>query len=331
MQKANKKRMITGITPSGEMTLGNYLGVAKRLLDYQNDYELLVFIANLHAITTPQDARQLKERTKKIATLLLATGLDPKKITIFRQSDVPAHSQLGWIMNTQLGMGELSRMTQYKEKSSKQQQIPSGLFTYPALMAADILLYDADLVPVGVDQKQHVELTRNLAQRLNQRLKSPLFRIPEPLLDQNQFRVRDLQNPTQKMSKSSLNPKAIVYLLDSPLSIEKKIKNALTDSENLILFDLQKKPGVSNLMMIYSLLSNESIKELEKKWDQKNYGELKSDVADAIVKELKPIQERYSQLLNSNLVEKTLEQGAQKMKKMATKKIKLIYQALGLE
>lgn len=331
MQETGKKRMITGITPSGPLTLGNYLGVAKRLLDYQNNYELFVFVANLHAITTPQDAKQLKERTRELTALYLAIGLDPQRTVIFRQSDVPAHSQLSWIVNTQLGMGELSRMTQYKEKSAKKQQILSGLFTYPALMAADILLYDADLVPVGPDQKQHVELTRDFAERFNKRFKKPLFQLPEPLLTEQGFRIRDLQNPSQKMSKSSDNPKAVIYLLDSPAAIRKKIGSAVTDSENLVKFDPLKKPGVSNLMMIYSLLTNVSLTKLEKKWAGKNYQELKNDVAETIINHLAPIQQRFAKLINSSQIEKVLQEGAQKTAIISNKKIRLIHQTLGLE
>lgn len=331
MKLEPKKRMITGITPSGSLTLGNYLGVVKRLISYQNDYDLLVFIANLHAITNHQAVATLQTNTKQIAALYLAMGLDPKKTIIFRQSDVPAHSQLGWIMNTQTGMGELNRMTQYKEKSANKNQILSGLFTYPTLMAADILLYDSDLVPVGIDQKQHVELTRDLALRFNKKYQTKMFKIPEPLLTNDNFKIMDLQNPTKKMSKSSVNPKAIIYLLDNPKTIKQKINLAITDSENQIKYDPKNKPGVANLMTIHSLLTGTKIEELEKKWANKNYKELKNDVADAIIEELLPIQKKYNKIINDKNLELILKHGAKKATKIAAEKIKEVYKVMGLK
>lgn len=330
MKLEPKKRMITGITPSGSMTIGNYLGVAKRLIDYQNDFELFVFIANLHAITNPQNSQDLRDFTKQIAALYLAIGLDPEKTIIFRQSDVPAHSQLSWIMNNQVGMGELGRMTQYKEKSANKEHISSGLFTYPALMAADILLYTIDLVPVGIDQKQHVELTRDLAIRFNKKYKTNAFKIPQPLLTQNNFKIMDLQNPHKKMSKSSKNPKSIIYILDKPETIRKKINQAVTDGENMIKYNPEKKPGVSNLMLIYSLLTNKKMEELERHWAGKNYQDLKKDVAEAIIKELTPIQKKYQEIIGTKTLENILVEGATKAQKLATTKITEIYRIVGL-
>lgn len=329
-----KKRMITGITPSGNMTLGNYLGAIKRAVEFQDEYELMVFIANLHAITIPQDPKKLRENTHEIATLYFACGLDPQKSTVFLQSDVWEHAQLAWILNTQSTIGELSRMTQFKDKSKKAEKsgngyIPAGLFNYPTLMAADILLYDANLVPVGIDQKQHVELTRDLAMRINNKYKK-VFTIPEPLITKTKTKIMDLQDPSKKMSKSSDNPKSLIYMLDSPEVIAQKIKVAITDSENLIKYDPENKPGVSNLITIYTTLKNISIEDAEKHWKGKNYKDLKDDVAQAIIETLTPIQKKYQDLLTNQKVEKWLEEAAQKAQKIAQEKITLVQDTLGI-
>ncbi|ATZ17499.1 tryptophanyl-tRNA synthetase [Williamsoniiplasma luminosum] len=329
-----KEKMITGITPSGEMTLGNYLGAIKRAVEFQDEYELYVFIANLHAITIPQDKEILRKNTKEIAALYFACGLDPQKSTVFLQSDVLEHAQLGWILNTQSSIGELSRMTQFKDKSSKtkaqsKDYIPAGLFTYPTLMAADILMYDAKFVPVGIDQKQHVELTRDLAIRVNNKY-GTVFQIPEPLISKDKIKIMDLQDPTKKMSKSSTNQKAIIYMLDEPKVIEAKIKAAITDSENLIKYDPKNKPGVANLMTIYTTLKKITIKEAEKHWQGKNYKDLKDDVAAALIETLAPIQQRYKQLYNSSEVEQWLKDAAIKAQYEARKKLNKVQNALGL-
>lgn len=326
------KTMITGITPSGKMTLGNYLGVVKRLIEFQEKYNLFVFVANLHAITLPQDPKTLKNHTYEIAALYLSAGLNSNKTTIFIQSEISEHSQLAWILNSQTYMGELSRMTQFKDKSQKletQSSIPAGLFNYPSLMAADILLYNSDFVPVGIDQKQHVEMTRNLATRINNKY-GEIFKIPEPLLTENLIKIMDLQEPTKKMSKSSTNEKAIIYILDDEKMIAKKIASALTDSENLIKYDPIKKPGVSNLMNIYCMLTNTKMSEAEKRWTNKNYKNLKDDVTEAIIKTLKPIQEKYYQLINSDVLKKVLMQGRNNAKKIAQETLEKVHEVLGI-
>lgn len=327
-----KKRMVTGITPSGKMTLGNYLGVVRNLVAWQDEYELFVFIANLHAITLPQEPKQLKQNIEEIATLYVAAGLDPKKVAVFKQSDVPAHSELAWLLNTQTAMGELSRMVQFKDKSQKlanQNSIPAGLFNYPTLMAADILLYEPDFVPVGVDQKQHVELTRDLAIRFNHRF-GETFKLPEPLLTKNKIKIMDLQEPTKKMSKSSTNPKSLIYILDEPSVIRKKIASALTDSENLIYFDPEKKPGVANLMTIYALLTDTIPEATIVHWEGKNYKDLKDEVAEEIIKALTPIQKRYAELKTNGEIKAVLANGAEKATQISYKKVKKVQKKLGL-
>jgi len=327
--------MITGITPSGDMTLGNYLAVVKKLLEYQNEYDLKVFIANLHAITMPQDPKELNERIKRMATLYFACGLDPKKATIFLQSDILEHTMLGWIFNTQATIGELERMTQYKDKSvrakasNKTSYIPAGLLTYPTLMAADILLYDAVRIPVGQDQFQHLELTRNLAERWNNKF-GKLFTVPKAITDKDVLKIMDLQEPTKKMSKSSANPKAIIKILDEPDVIRKKIASAITDSENIIKHDPKNKPGVSNLLVILKALTNKEFHELEKEFKDKNYRDLKESVAEALIQELEPIQKRYKELFHSNKVEKWLEEGANAVRPLAQKKLHQVIEKMGL-
>ncbi|ATZ16567.1 tryptophanyl-tRNA synthetase [Entomoplasma freundtii] len=327
-----KKRMITGITPSGKMTLGNYLGVVKNLIDWQDEYDLFVFIANLHAITLPQNPKQLKQNTEEIAALYLAAGLNPENVVIFKQSEVPAHSELGWLLNTQTSMGELSRMTQFKDKSQKlanKSSIPAGLFNYPTLMAADILLYEPDFVPVGVDQKQHVELARDLALRFNNKY-GENFKVPEPLLTKNKIKIMDLQDPTKKMSKSSLNPKAVLYILDEPAIIRKKIASALTDSENVVRYDPENKPGVSNLMTIYALLKNTTPENIEHLWEGKNYKDFKDDVAEEIIAILEPIQKNYQEIKRSGKLETILNEGALRANRVAQKKVTKTRKKMGL-
>lgn len=326
------KRMITGVTSSGSLTLGNYLGVIKDLVDYQNEYELYIFVANLHAISVPQDPKKLKEKTKEVSALYLACGIDPDKTTLFVQSDVLEHAQLSWLLTTQSTMGELNRMTQFKDKSLKSADnisIPTGLFTYPCLMAADILLYDAKFVPVGIDQKQHLELTRDIAERMNNKF-GKMHVVPEVILTKRNVKIMDLQDPSKKMSKSSPNPKAIIYLLDPPNEIANKIKSAVTDSENLIKYDPINKPGVSNLIDIYSILTNKSIKECKNHWANKNYKDLKDDVTEVLISTLVPIQEKYKQIIMSGELEKTLEYGALKAKKVAYKKLQKVQNKLGI-
>ena len=243
------KRLLSGIKPTGELTLGNYLGAIKQFVDMQNDYESFIFVANLHAITVYNDKEELKKRTRDLVAIYLASGLDPKKTTIFLQSENNYHNNLGWVLECNSYIGELNRMTQFKDKSKNKSTnaISCGLYTYPTLMAADIILYDADVVPVGIDQKQHVELTRNIAERFNNRY-GETFKIPEPFIPKTGEKIYDLQNPTKKMSKTEDNPKGCISLLEDPDKAVKKIMGAVTDSDNQIKYDLQNKPGISNLM-----------------------------------------------------------------------------------
>lgn len=296
-------RLISGIQPTSAITLGNYLGALKnfvKLQDELTDVDILVFIADLHAITVPQDKIALKKNIKSLAALYLACGLDPEKVHIFIQSEVPAHNQLGWIMECNGYIGELERMTQFKDKKVKQVAgVSAGLLTYPSLMAADILLYDADLVPVGLDQKQHLELTRNLAERFNSKY-GETFKIPEPFIPKVGEKIMSLTDPTKKMSKSDENPKSSIFLLDDINVIKKKIKSAVTDSEASIKYDVEHKPGISNLMTIYACISKQSIQEIEEKYKASTYAEFKEDLAEIVASEIEPIQKKYNALIQSD-------------------------------
>ena len=326
-------RFISGIQPSGNITLGNYLGALKNFVKLQDKEEFtdfLVFIADLHAITVPQDKETLRKNIKSLVALYLACGLDPNKAHIFIQSEVPAHAELGWVMMCNGYIGELERRTQYKDKKEKQVQgVSAGLLTYPSLMAADILLYDADVVPVGIDQKQHLELTRDLANRFNQKY-GETFVIPEPFIPEAGAKIMSLTDPTKKMSKSDANPKAYISLLDDINVINKKIKSAVTDSDGKIKYDLENKPGVSNLLTILSCVTGISIKDLEEKYKDSNYQSFKEDVASAIVSEIKPIQEKYNELINSKLIDKVLDEGRDYANYLANKKINKVYNKIGL-
>lgn len=331
----NKKRMISGITTTGQMTLGNYIGAMKNFVDLQEEFELFVFVANLHGITTPIDKASLRNNIKSMVALYFACGMDPEKSTIFLQSDVLEHTQLGWILTCNTTLGELQRMTQFKDKASKVKSdngtefVPTGLLTYPTLMAADILLYDAELVPVGKDQKQHIELTRNIAERMNNKF-GEMFTLPGEYTPKIGSKIMDLQDPTKKMSKSSTNPKSYIALLDDLEVVKNKIKSAVTDSENIIRYDPENKPGVSNLLTIYSSLTNKDIEETENYFKGKDYGVLKNEVTSVVVDLLKNIQDRYKQLLNSKEVEEWLEQGAQKATSIASRKMNKVLNLVGL-
>ena len=326
------KRMVSGIKPTGELTLGNYIGALRNFVKYQDDYELYVFIANLHCITVPIEPKELRKNLKDAIALYLACGLDPEKSTIFLQSDVYEHAQLGWIMTCLSYMGELSRMTQFKEKTSNatNESISTGLFVYPPLMAADILLYDADYVPVGEDQKQHVELTRDLAQRFNNRY-SETFVVPEPLIAKVGARIMSLSDPSKKMSKSEESNKGCIYLLDDLKVARKKIMSAVTDMEGKVNYDKEKQPGVSNLLEIMSSLSGESIDSIVARYEGKGYGEFKKEVADVVCRELEKIQNRYNEILRSSLIEDTLKQGAEKAHRIAFKKLKKVQRKMGID
>jgi len=323
------KRVLTGLQPSGELTLGNYIGGIRQLIKYQDDYELFVFVPDLHSITVDQDPKLLKERIRKNIALYIASGLNPEKCTLYIQSENLYHANLSWILECHSYMGEMSRMTQFKEKSVSKKNVSCGLFTYPILMAADILLYDADLVPTGADQKQHVELARNIAMRFNSKY-GETFNIPEPLIPSIGARIKDLQEPTKKMSKSSSNEKAIIRLLDEPEVIRKKIMSAVTDSDNTISFDEENKPGISNLLTIYSALSDLSIGETVEKFKDYNYGKFKGEVADLVTEKLTNLQNRYNEIINSDLIDSVLDKGYEITNEIAKKKYYEVKEKVGL-
>ncbi len=323
------KTIFSGIQPSGTLTLGNYLGAIQQFVQLQHDHDCYFCVVDEHAITVPQDRLELRKNIRSLAALYLASGIDPNKSTLFIQSEVPAHTQLGWMLQSISYMGELERMTQFKDKSEGKDAVSSALFTYPALMAADILLYNADIVPVGDDQKQHLELTRNVAQRFNNRF-NDIFTIPEISIPKVGARIMSLQEPTKKMSKSDSNEKAFISMLDHPKKIEKKIKSAVTDSEGIVTFDKENKPGVSNLLMIYSSCTGETIEALEKKYAGKGYGDFKQDVANAVIQLLEPIQERYEALLQSPELDTILDQGAEKASRQANRMLAKAKKAMGL-
>ncbi len=325
------KKMLSGIKPSGRLTLGNYIGAIRKFVEYQDEYELYVFIANLHAITLAQDKAELKKNTKDLIALYLACGLDPKKVTIFLQSDVQEHAELGWIMTCNSYMGELQRMTQYKDKTAKGETgITAGLFTYPSLMAADILLYDADYVPVGIDQKQHVELTRNLAERFNNRY-GETFVIPEPVVAKVGAKIYSLQNPTKKMSKSEENPKGTIDLLDEPSLARKKVMSAVTDSLGIIQYDPENQPGISNLLTILSSLNGESIESIVNRYEGKGYGEFKKEVGQQVFDFLTDLQKRYNEIIASGMAEQVIKEGNEKASFIARKKLSKVKRKIGFE
>lgn len=322
--------IFSGIQPSGNLTLGNYLGALRNFSKVQDGNECYYCVVNQHAITVPQDPKMLHERTRTLAAIYVASGLDPEKSTLFVQSEVPEHVQLGWIMTTLSYVGELERMTQYKDKAAKRgDSIPAGLLTYPPLMASDILLYQTNLVPVGEDQTQHMEITRDLAQRFN-RLYGEVFTIPDILLGHDGTRVMSLQEPTKKMSKSDDNQTATIYLLDDPKDIERKIKRAQTDSENSVHYDVDEKPGISNLMDIFAALTDQDYDQITAAYADKGYGVFKKDVADAIISVLEPIQQRYAKLVNDPELDDILTKGAAKAHAKANVTYEKVTKAMGL-
>ena len=323
--------MLSGIKPTGRLTLGNYIGAIRQFVEYQDEYEMYIFIANLHAITVAQDPKELKQNTKDLIALYLACGLDPEKVTLFLQSDVHQHAELGWILTCHSYMGELQRMTQYKDKTAKGESgITAGLFTYPCLMAADILMYDADFVPVGVDQKQHVELTRDIAERFNNRY-GETFRIPQPLTPKVGAKIYSLQNPTKKMSKSEDNPKATIDLLDDPAAARKKIMSAVTDSLGTIQYDPENQPGVSNLLMIHSSLSNEPLDALVARFQGKGYGDLKKETGQIVFDFLSDLQSRYREIIASGKIDEILREGNEKASRIAERKLRKVKKKLGFQ
>ncbi|MGG3469825.1 tryptophan--tRNA ligase [Neobacillus pocheonensis] len=323
------KTIFSGIQPSGTITLGNYIGALKQFVDLQHDYNCFFCIVDQHAITVPQDPVTLRKNIRSLAALYLAVGIDPEKATLFIQSEVPAHAQAGWMMQCVSYIGELERMTQFKDKSAGKEAVSASLLTYPPLMAADILLYNTDLVPVGEDQKQHLELTRDLAERFNKKY-NDILTIPEISIPKVGARIMSLQEPTKKMSKSDPNQKASITLLDDPKQMEKKIKSAVTDSEGIVKLDKENKPGISNLLSIYSILGGQSIQELEEMYHGKGYGDFKGDLAEVVVNFFKPIQEKYFHLMESSELDDILDRGAEKANLVATKTLKKMERAMGL-
>jgi len=327
-----KPIVLSGCQPSGELTIGNYLGALKQWVNMQDSHECYYMLVDQHAITVRPNPEALKKATLDGLALYLACGVDPEKSTIFIQSHVPEHAQLNWVLNCYTQMGELNRMTQYKDKSQKTEaNMNAGLFTYPVLMAADILLYKADRVPVGDDQKQHLELARDIATRFNN-LHGETFTVPDPYIPEFGARVMSLQEPTKKMSKSDTNPSNFIGLLEDPKKITKKIKRAVTDSDEQanIYFDTAEKPGVSNLLSLLSCCTDQTIAQLVPQYEDKMYGHLKGDVAEAVVALLEPIQERYHQYRNDQaFLDSVMRSGAEKASARASKIITSVYDAVG--
>ncbi|WP_415874241.1 tryptophan--tRNA ligase [Clostridium sp.] len=330
MENAEQKKVIfSGIQPSGELTLGNYLGALKNWVKLQDEYDCYYCIVDMHAITVRQEPKDLRRRTLEVLAIYIAAGIDPEKNTIFIQSHVPAHAEAAWLLNCNTYMGELSRMTQYKDKSQRYgNNIGAGLFNYPVLMAADILLYQADLVPVGGDQKQHLELTRDIAERFNNAY-SPTFKIPEPYIPKAGAKIMDLQDPTKKMSKSSDNPNSYILIMDPPEVIRKKISRAVTDSIGVVKFS-DEQPGVKNLITILSVIKGKSIEEIEKEYEGQGYAQFKKDVAEAVVGELEPIQTKVKELTsNKEYLESIYKKGAEKANYVANKTLRKMQKKIG--
>lgn len=323
------KRILTGLKPSGELTLGSLIGGIRQSIKYQDEYDSFMFVPDMHAITVKQDPKVLKERIRKNVALYIASGIDPMKNTIYLQSENLYHANLSWVLECTTYMGEASRMTQYKDKSSKGENVTVGLFTYPILMASDIILYDAEYVPVGIDQKQHVELARNITERFNKTY-GDTFKVPEPLIPEVGAKIMDLQDPMKKMSKSDDSYKGVILLLDDEKTIRKKIMSAVTDSESKVYYDKENKPGISNLLTIYSSLKNISIDEAEKYFKDYNYGNLKKEVADLTVEVLLDIQDKYNKLINSSEIDEILDRGRDITNKLAKEKLEEVFSKVGL-
>lgn len=327
-----KKTILSGSTVTGNLTIGNYIGAINNWKVLQEECDCLYFMADLHALTVHQDPAVLRERTYGFFAQYLALGLDPEKNIIFAQSHVHQHTELTWILTCLTPMGYLNRMTQFKEKSEKNvKNINAGLFSYPVLMAADILLYQADMVPVGEDQKQHLELCRDLVGYFENLYGKGTFKMPAPFIPKTGARIMSLQDPTKKMSKSDENDKNFVAVIDDPKKIEKKIKSAATDSGTDIRFDMENKPGISNLLTIYSVLTGKSVEQLEQEYTGKMYGHLKVDLAEVVVQTLKPVQDKYHDLMkNRDHLDALLKSGAERAEARAQKTLKAVYDAVGL-
>ncbi|NEC53980.1 tryptophan--tRNA ligase [Actinospica acidiphila] len=328
----DRPRVLSGIQPTaGSFHLGNYLGAVRQWVALQETHDAFYMVVDLHAITVPQDPEELRANTRLATAQLLAAGLDPDRCTLFVQSHVPEHAQLAWVMNCLTGFGEASRMTQFKDKSAKQgaDRASVGLFTYPILQVADILLYQANEVPVGEDQRQHIELTRDLATRFNGRF-GDTFTLPKPYILKETAKIYDLQDPAVKMSKSASTPKGLINLLDEPKATAKKVKSAVTDTDTVIRYDVAEKPGVSNLLTIYSVLTGTGIADLEEKYTGKGYGALKTDLAEVMVDFVTPFRERTQQYLDDpETLDSILAKGAEKARAVAAETLAQAYERVG--
>ncbi len=323
-----KPRVFSGVQPTGTPTIGNYVGAMKGFVELQSDYDTIYCVANQHAITVPQDPKLLRQRTRELAALYLAIGINPEHSIMFVQSDVPAHAQVAWIIQCLTPLGELERMTQYKDKATKQDNVNAGLLNYPALMVGDIILYDAAHVPVGDDQKQHLELARNFVDRFNNRFGELLVK-PEPMIPKAGARIMSLQDPTRKMSKSDDNARSYILLLDEPKKIIKKVKSAVTDTIGAVNYDPENQPAITNLINIYARFSGLTPEQIVADYQGKGYGGFKGDVAEAIVSVLEPIQDRYHQLLQSDELDEILAHGAIQANEIANATLARIEDAIG--
>ena len=326
-----KKRILTGLKPTGELTLGNYIGAISQMAELSNDEnnEVYLFVADLHALTEYQDPSTLRERIKKFIAMYIACGIDPEKVSIYIQSDNEYIPMISWILECNTYYGEASRMIQFKEKSKGKENFTVGLLTYPILMAADILYCDADLVPVGIDQKQHVEIARDIAERFNNKY-GKTFKLPEPLISKEGIKIKDLKDPSKKMSKSEVNPNGVISLFDSPEIVSKKIMGATTDSENLVYFDEENKPGISNLLNIASVISKRSIDDIANEYKASGYGNFKKYVASLTSNMISDIQEKYNYIINSGKLEEILNKGKENSRKLAYEKMIEIKKKVGL-
>ena len=323
------KTILTGLKPTGSLTLGNYIGSISQMVNMQEEYKSYLFVADMHAITVPNDREELHKNIKDFIALYLACGIDPAKNVIYMQSDIEYIPAISWLLECNTYYGELSRMIQFKEKSKKNANFSVGLLTYPVLMATDILVVDADYVPVGIDQKQHVELTRDIAIRFNNKY-GKVFNVPEPLISNVGTKIMDLVDPTKKMSKTEDNPKGVIGLLDDINVARKKIMSATTDSEMCVKYDAINKPGISNLINIYASLTGDSISSVEDKFKDSNYGEFKRAVADQVCLLLERIQKRYNELVDSKEVEDILNKGANEVRELAKTKFDIMKKNIGL-
>ena len=326
-----KKRILTGLKPTGELTLGNYIGAISQMAELSNDEnnEVYLFVADLHALTEYQDPSTLRERIKKFIAMYIACGIDPEKVSIYIQSDNEYIPMISWILECNTYYGEASRMIQFKEKSKGKENFTVGLLTYPILMAADILYCDADLVPVGIDQKQHVEIARDIAERFNNKY-GKTFKLPEPLISKEGIKIKDLKDPSKKMSKSEVNPNGVISLFDSPEIVSKKIMGATTDSENLVYFDEENKPGISNLLNIASVISKRSIDDIANEYKASGYGNFKKYVASLTSNMISDIQEKYNYIINSGKLEEILNKGKENSRKLAYEKMIEMKKKVGL-